>query len=420
MDDNYDDEYTPLESREFNKNFMLFGAISSTFLGIGILIYYVVKVTESHSLPKTGQIMSLTNFGAFGDFIGGFIGTLFSLAGIFFLYLTLKEQRENFNKERLENNFFEMIKFHRENVNELQFTYYENKDTIVTAEKRKVFKIIYSQFKDLWNELNFVFESTNVESIYSELHLKELKAKNIFKDYKQVAQIDIVYLIIFFGLGKEDLITIKTLLKNKYDDQFIENIILVAVLKPKKESSYWKKWERINSINNIEIKNEVIKSFYNERDDIFVLNPINNLYFNNQGETVFYKDNYEKFYGGHQFRLGHYYRNIFQNINFINSQIYLTYDEKYSYIKLLRVHFSNYEQILLFLNSISSIGRNWELNNFENANKKLITKYNLIKNIPNEQIIDSIAIKDYYPLINYEVSITNNLKKIKENIKQYR
>ncbi|TRX39040.1 putative phage abortive infection protein [Flavobacterium restrictum] len=420
MEENYGEEHTPLERSEFNKNFMVFGAISSTFFGIVILIYYICKVTQSHSLPKEGQILNLTNFGAFGDFIGGFIGTLFSLAGIFFLYLTLKEQRENFNKERLENNFFEMIKFHRENVNELQFSYYENKETKVTAEKRKVFKIIYSQFKELWEELNSVFKNTEIEGIYSTTYLNEVKAKNIFKDYKQLAQIDIVYLIVFFGLGKEDIITIKTLFKNKYKEQFLENIILIAILKPKRESKYWNQWIRINDINDFGIKCEIIKSFYEQRDDNLKLNPINDLFLNPQGKTVFYNDYYEKYYGGHQFRLGHYYRNIFQNINFINNQIYLTYDEKYSYIKLLRVHFSNYEQILLFLNSISSIGRKWELDNYDEINKGLITKYNLVKNIPNEKIINCILAKDYYPLINYEVSEINPLQQRKKIIKKYK
>ena len=313
-----------------------------------------------------------------------------------------------------------MIKFHRENVNELQFTYYENKETKVTAEKRKVFKIIYSQFKELWDELNSIFEITDVKKIYTTTYLNELKTKRTFKDHKQLAQIDIVYLIVFFGLGKEDIITIKTLLKNKYQEQFLENIILVAILKPKRESNYWKKWKRINDINDFRIKYEIIKSFYEQRDDKLKLNPINDFFLNPQRITVFYNDNYERYYGGHQFRLGHYYRNIFQNINFINNQIYLTYTEKYSYIKLLRVHFSNYEQILLFLNSISSIGRNWELDNSDNVNKGLITKYNLVKNIPNEKIIDCILARDYYPLINFEVGEINLSQQRKKIVSKYK
>lgn len=413
-EENYDDDFNRLECRENSKNFMAFGAISSTLLGIGILIYYINEVIKSHSLPKEGQTLNLTNFGAFGDFIGGFVGTLFSLAGIFFLYLTLKEQRENFNKERLENNFFEMIKFHKENVNELQYSYYEDKDNKVTALQRKVFKLIYSQFKELWNEIDFIFKATEINDIYTESYLKELKRIKIInvrvRDYKQLAQIDITYVIIFFGLSKEDTLTIKTLLKNKYSEQLIENILLVATLKPKKESDYWKKWEKINNIQDIGIKSEIIKSFYEKREDKFKSNLINSLYFNEQTFSVYYKDNYNKYYGGHQFRLGHYYRNIFQNINFINNQIYLTYNEKYNYIKLLRVHLSNYEQILLFLNSLSIIGRNWEYNKSDNPNEQLITKYNLIKNIPNEKIIDCIEPLIYYPSINYEISSVKNKK----------
>lgn len=423
MEDKFYDEYTPLKSRELQKDLMRFGAILCTIIGIVIAFYYFNIVTKSHSLPKENQILNLTNFGAFGDFIGGVVGTVFSLAGIFFLYLTLKEQRENFSKERLENNFFEMIKFHRENVNELEFTYCEDEKSKakVKAVKRKVFKVIYAQFKDLWNELNFIFQHTDIEEIYCESYLNELRTKKEFKNYKELAQIDITYLIIFFGLSKEDRITIKTICRNKYKDQFIENIVLIAMLKPKKDSVYWYRWDGINSIKDSGIKLHIIKSFYDERDNKFVLDPINDLFFNHSRKNVYYEDNYEKYYGGHQFRLGHYYRGIFQNVNFINSKIYLTYKEKYSYVKLLRVHLSNYEQMLLFFNSISSIGRNWEFGKkSDDIDKRLITKYNLIKNIPNKTIIDCILVEDYYPLINYESIIIDNLKERSKIVKYYK
>ncbi|UUF15231.1 MULTISPECIES: putative phage abortive infection protein [Flavobacterium] len=421
MEDNYDN-YTPLESRGTQKNLMRFGAISCTIIGIGLTFYYIQLVAKSHSLPKDGQVLNLTNFGAFGDFIGGIVGTIFSLAGIFFLYLTLKEQRENFTKERLENNFFEMIKFHRENVNELEFTYCENKkEEKVTAVKRKVFKVIYGQFKDLWSETNFLFENTNVNDIYLESFLKEVTGNDSFKCLKQLSQIDIVYLIVFFGLSKEDIITIKTICKNKYKEQFLENVISVAVLKPKKESDYWKEWNIINEIKDFGIKAHIIDSFYKKRNNRFILDPINDLFFNYQTVNVYYEDNYFKYYGGHQFRLGHYYRGIFQNINFINDQIYLKYEEKYSYVKLLRVHLSNYEQILLFLNSISSIGRKWEFDRKSNdINNRLITKYNLIKNIPSEKVIDVISIEDYYPLVNYESIKLDNQKQKSKIVKCYK
>lgn len=110
----------PIEDRKFEKGLMVFGAVVSIGIGIAVSIYFICKVAQSHSIPNGTQPIILEHFGAFGDFIAGVAGTLFSLGGFFLLYLTLKDQRENFYKERLENNFFEMLRFHRDNVNEIQ------------------------------------------------------------------------------------------------------------------------------------------------------------------------------------------------------------------------------------------------------------------------------------------------------------
>jgi hypothetical protein len=60
------------------------------------------------------------------------------------------------------------------------------------------------------------------------------------------------------------------------------------------------------------------------------------------------------------------------------------------------------EQYLLFLNSIISNGLDWEKGK-DNLNDKLITKYNLLKNIPKEyKQIDDIDFKTIYPNVHYE------------------
>lgn len=156
------------------------------------------------------------------------VGTIFSLTGIFLLYLTLKEQRENFDKERLESNFFEMIKFHKENVAELEFTYHENQlDTSkVKAVKRKVFKVIFSHFGKLWSELEFLFDDVSEKDIYKADQLLKLKENKILLgrdfDLKELARIDITYLIIFFGLSKSDKKTILSITSKIYNPEFAE------------------------------------------------------------------------------------------------------------------------------------------------------------------------------------------------------
>ena len=59
------------------------------------------------------------DFGQVGDFIGGYVGTLFALVSILFLYSTLKDQRESSETEKFENKYFALIELHRNNVSEI-------------------------------------------------------------------------------------------------------------------------------------------------------------------------------------------------------------------------------------------------------------------------------------------------------------
>jgi hypothetical protein len=57
--------------------------------------------------------------GQLGDFVGGYVGTLFSLIGVLLLYVTLRSQRVASEKQSFENKYFELLKLHRDNVAEL-------------------------------------------------------------------------------------------------------------------------------------------------------------------------------------------------------------------------------------------------------------------------------------------------------------
>ncbi len=72
-----------------------------------------------------------TLFGQYGDFIGGFVGTLFSLAGFFMLYLTLKSQLFAIQKQdwdarmvSFETTFFNLLNSQQNITNDIkaQFT----------------------------------------------------------------------------------------------------------------------------------------------------------------------------------------------------------------------------------------------------------------------------------------------------------
>lgn len=78
---------------------------------------------------------------------------------------------------------------------------------------------------------------------------------------------------------------------------------------------------------------------------------------------------------GHQSRLGHYYRHLYQAIRYVDEQK-LTID-KYQYVKTIRAQLSNHEQALLLLNSLTPIGENWWRNGY-------VLRYRLLQNIPRD------------------------------------
>jgi hypothetical protein len=84
----------------------------------------------------------------------------------------------------------------------------------------------------------------------------------------------------------------------------------------------------------------------------------------------------------------------------------------------LRAQLSTFEQRLIFINSISSFGRIWELEKIGNStemielNDGLITKYNFIKNIPHGEMIQGeISVNNYYPMVTLEMNYDDEAKK---------
>ena len=83
--------------------------------------------------------------------------------------------------------------------------------------------------------------------------------------------------------------------------------------------------------------------------------------------------------------LGHYYRHLFNMVNFIDKHSFTSkYEKKSFYVKLIRSQLSDYEQILLYYNSLSTLGFDWNkpLGKAEIDEMNLICKYRLVKNCP--------------------------------------
>ncbi|RYX87134.1 hypothetical protein EON73_01990 [bacterium] len=101
------------------KNLLMLLAILLVITGIIMIIGFLNYLSKDYTFG--GDNIDITKTGAVGDYIGGFVGTIFALAGFVFVYLTYIDQRESNEKEKIENRFFTLIQIHTNNVNNTNY-----------------------------------------------------------------------------------------------------------------------------------------------------------------------------------------------------------------------------------------------------------------------------------------------------------
>lgn len=104
--------------------------------------------------------------------------------------------------------------------------------------------------------------------------------------------------------------------------------------------------------------------------------------------------------------MGHYYRHLYQTVRSVANMNDAVIDEqqKYEYVKMLRAQMSDTEQLLLYYNSLSLPGRNWNKSMLTSAsseymyrqNMGYIARFRLIKNLTNVDQIVGLNPKDKY------------------------
>ena len=82
--------------------------------------------------------------------------------------------------------------------------------------------------------------------------------------------------------------------------------------------------------------------------------------------------------------LGHYYRHLYNMVKYIDTADNIKSEHKDKYCKIVRSQLSDYEQILLYYNTLSPLGQAWNKPLGETDREKmcLIAKYRLLKNCP--------------------------------------
>jgi hypothetical protein len=103
-------------------------------------------------------------------------------------------------------------------------------------------------------------------------------------------------------------------------------------------------------------------------------------------DIVLVNKTYLEYYREFQNSFGHYFRNLYRIIKLVE-QTDFTFDEKYSYTSIIRAQLSDFELLCLYYNCLSEKG----VKKF----KPFIEKYTIFKNLPKNNLANSIHITYY-------------------------
>ncbi len=338
--------------KEINKEpFIKWSTIVSA---IGMLCVGILFMLHRDYFSNTPILNDV--FGQFGDFVGGVIGTFLTFTSFILLYLTLKSQQIEFEKQQIKSHFFELLKIHRENRDAIILKY----PTFFEDSIECLNNVIYPYIKGRKNDSN-------------KLNLDFIVAFS--------------YLFYYYGSsGTQSRTTIAVIMK-KFRDKYFINVNDQTI-------------DEINSPLSEE-ENPILfgKIKKNELKDQFSFSIVHTT--KNKKNEYLNITNKEPI-------LGTYFRHLYQTVRYINQieKNNLSDIEKYNYIKILRAQLSSYEQALLFWDTISPLGYIWEMDerkkNNPNRDYYLITRYHLVKNIPEGLMDGQVKVDSFYPDVKYD------------------
>ena len=361
----------------------------------------VVVIPFIFSLPAFCRFFALFEGHNVGDAIGGITAPVIGIISILLLCITLKAQKDAEYRSSLENRIFQMVDLYRREVDGLC-------STPQGYQGRDVFKLINDQIEDCIEDIGAYCDSAILETMIKDDFKKILKTEKPDVDLVSFAKLDIAYTTVYFGVRDKYIQTLRTLLSKRYNDDIIWPLLLFLRLKPVKNNHEgYKDWKKLKEQPQ-KNKQLIAKDIWDNRDTPDMLREASRSY---QSLMDHLKENNEKkddhkhkpYYWGHEFRLSHIFRQLYTTVEYIDSQDKLSDNDKYDYVEIYRTQLSNTEQRILMADSISDMGANWELFRKKKDGKRFISTYDLIKNIPQEEVY-GVRYRKIYPDVDYEIS----------------
>lgn len=266
-----------------------------------------------------GDHVDSTKAADLGQFLSGYAGTIILIFSVLALVIQLRNQMETNNRTSFESRFFELLGYHRNNVDEIG----------IGSDKkgRRVFVSMIREFREA-------------------MLLVDEACAQVAADYPRPLRLDLAYMAFYYGVGPNSTRVLKECL-TKHPGALAGRVIKRM---EEKQSDYRNCMKNASDSRRGE---EERGSWVNDASHITRLSYCP--------------------FDGHQSRLGHYYRHLYQLIKYLHQ--YAPAGTAQDYADIVRAQLTNHEQALLCLNSLATIGEAWITLGY-------LTDYSLIKNIP--------------------------------------
>jgi hypothetical protein len=314
--------------------------ISAMFFVFLLVIVFVFTIPSF-------KVFDYTVTGPIGDTIGGITAPIVGVicAGLTFLafYLQYEANKilsQDSNQTSFENKFYEMLRLHKSNVEELSIEL--NNGTEIRG--REVFVYLRKEF-------NLIFELLNDK--IRDPHFYQLAIKT---------KIEIVYSIFYYGIEDRE---------SWFHKNDVSKTSIICL-------------ENIKSINPTNLRDR--KNDY--LDDVLSQNKLQTLMGNTRPINIF---------DGYYLKLNHYYRHLYFMVKIVdkaelNKDVEKDKEAKNDFLRILRAQLSVIEQAMLFYNWYSERGWQWE----SASKNKYFTKYRIIHNLHPGLLIKGLKLEEIF------------------------
>jgi hypothetical protein len=280
----------------------------------------VVGISLCGFIPAyRGETWNAENAGQFGDFIGGYFGTIFFVLSVFVLVVSYRNQRFSNKLIAFESRFFELLQYHRDNTIEIE---------VETIKGRRAFVSFLREWRLLVALVKAAETATGEELT---VHQRSVLS----------------YLAFFHGSGPNARVTfILEASKNKFPPVLVAEVI-------KMMSVDWAVYKEYIGKSAIEC-NYTVKMSSGTATKA-ALQPLQYIPFE-----------------GHHSRLAHYFRHLYHLAKY--AAIHAPDGTAQEYADLVSAQLTTHEQAFLALHAYA-IGGVWKSDD-------TLQKFHLIKNIP--------------------------------------